>query len=189
MGNPIKREGINLIGNLRAKKATEEYKGEYNRLFPAKMSSSAFLTLFTLFTLKTKNEPTIGYEILNEISEMLDSSIWKPSHGTLYPLLSKLEKQGLVNVTKITKTKKFYEITYAGKQYLEEQMGPFKAMLASSSNFFSSIMTRMYPENKTVPDVNTHTKEAGLINQDDNFQGAEDFVKNNKKIREPNWGE
>lgn len=145
------RRPINLIGDfVQERDDNHTYKGEYNRLFPTKLSSSAFLTLYTLYTLNANKETMFGTEILDEISEMLGESAWKPSHGTLYPLLKRLETEGLIYVADETKSKKYYGITFAGKQYLKENMESFKTMLAASSNFFSRVMIRMYSGDSNV---------------------------------------
>lgn len=141
-------EKINLIGKYCIKKKSDkhDYKGDYQRLFPSKMSSSSFLTLFSLYVLKTKNEPVYGREIIYEIETMLDSSVWKPSHGTLYPILEKLEKERLVQIVKKENSRKYYTITEEGKQLLNSKLEEFKGMLMESSQFFNKVVSRMYPE-------------------------------------------
>ena len=140
-------EKINLIGNYKLlKKKNREYKGEYARFFPTKISSTNFLTLYSLFILDTKGEPVYGKEILNDIGAMLDSNVWKPSHGTLYPLLTEMENRGLIKTDLITKSKKFYTITDEGKKYLEEQLVIFKSILVSSGNFFNNVVSKMYDD-------------------------------------------
>lgn len=141
-----KSYALNLIGSFEVKKRTlkRTYKGEYNRMFPAKMSSSNFLSLYTLFLLNRISKPLYGKEILLEIQNSINIDIWKPSHGTLYPLLSDMEKNNLINVVKETPSKKYYTITILGKKELELRLNEFKGMLIESSNFFNTIINKMY---------------------------------------------
>lgn len=139
---------LNLIGKYQPRKKDDRhnYKGNYQRLFPSKMSSSGFLTLFSLYILDKKNEPVYGREIINEIERMMDSTVWKPSHGTLYPILEKLEKEGLVQIVKEENSRKYYIITEEGREFLDTKKDDFKDMLTSSSRFFNSVINKMYPE-------------------------------------------
>lgn len=57
-----------------------------------------------------------GYGIMKKIKE--ETGYWKPSPGTIYPLLESLEKQGLVT-SKIDGKKKIYSITAKAKIYLK----------------------------------------------------------------------
>lgn len=54
-----------------------------------------------------------GYEIRKKIYEK--SCFWKPSFGTLYPLLRKMVKEGLIKV-KNENGKKVYSLTKKGKK-------------------------------------------------------------------------
>jgi DNA-binding PadR family transcriptional regulator len=49
-------------------------------------------TILLIIALKGKAH---GYEIIKEI-ENITSGVWKPSYGNLYPLLSKLAEEGLI---------------------------------------------------------------------------------------------
>ncbi|MCR3758689.1 PadR family transcriptional regulator [Clostridium felsineum] len=141
-----KNNALNLIGSFEIKKTSSKraYKGEYNRMFPAKMSSSNFLSLYTLFLLSNKSEPIYGKQILQEIQDTIDIDVWKPSHGTLYPLLNDMEKNNLIEVVKETPSKKYYTITKLGKKELDLRLDEFKDMLIQSSNFFNKVISKMY---------------------------------------------
>jgi DNA-binding PadR family transcriptional regulator len=52
--------------------------------------------LLRLFVLRTlSSEPKSGYDILKEITEKTQGE-WHPSKGTIYPILSELDKEGLI---------------------------------------------------------------------------------------------
>lgn len=139
---------LNLIGNYKAKKLSTKhvYKSEYNKMFPTKMSSSSFLSLYTLFILDKKAQPLYGLEILTELHKAVSSDVWKPLHGTHYPVLNTLMKDGYIKNVKNVSDKKFYAITELGKKELESRLNKFKPMLIESSKFFSRMLNDMYNE-------------------------------------------
>lgn len=141
------KEKYNLIGGFSSKKSPE-FKGSYTRMFPTKLSSSSFLELYTLQILNKKPGPVYGFEILKEINKSLTDSAWNPSHGTLYPALSRLENRGSVKGTKENesnpKSKTYWEITDAGRIELDHQIDSFKEALISSNNFFSKVVENLY---------------------------------------------
>ena len=70
------------------------------------------------------NEPKHGYQIALEIEDR-SGSLFKFNHGTLYPILHKLEKEGLIKGTwekeSPKRKRKFYKITAEGKKYIKNQ--------------------------------------------------------------------
>lgn len=67
------------------------YKGERQRQFPTKISTTSFVKLYILHLLNEKQY--YGNEIKDEIKKRLEGR-WEPSPGMIYPLLSQLEKEG-----------------------------------------------------------------------------------------------
>jgi len=65
-----------------------------------------------------REKPMHGYEVMKALEEHT-SGCYKPSPGTVYPTLQWLEDEGLV-VGKEVEGKKVYEITDAGRAFLEE---------------------------------------------------------------------
>lgn len=65
-----------------------------------------------------KDKPRHGYEVMKELEEQLHGC-YSPSPGTVYPTLQWLEDEGLV-VAQEVEGKKVYEITDAGRRFLEE---------------------------------------------------------------------
>ena len=70
-----------------------KYRGERNRQFPSKISTTSFVKLYILHLLRDKNY--YGNEIIDEIKSRLDNK-WEPSPGMVYPLLRDLEEEGYV---------------------------------------------------------------------------------------------
>jgi PadR family transcriptional regulator, regulatory protein PadR len=70
-----------------------------------------------------------GYEIALEIEERSNGA-FKLNHGTLYPILHKLEKEGLIEgywqSGQGKRKRKYYTITTNGNQYLAAQTAAWK---------------------------------------------------------------
>jgi len=70
-----------------------------------------------------------GYQIALEIEEK-SSNHFKFNHGTLYPILHKLEKEGLIlgewKNEGPKRKRKYYSITGKGKKYLRAQFENWK---------------------------------------------------------------
>src|SRR5256885_3431167 len=65
-----------------------------------------------------KDKPRHGYEVMKELEDQL-RGCYSPSPGTVYPTLQWLEDEGLVTPPEV-QGKKVYEITDAGRTFLEE---------------------------------------------------------------------
>jgi DNA-binding PadR family transcriptional regulator len=65
-----------------------------------------------------KDKPRHGYEVMKELEDQMHGC-YSPSPGTVYPTLQWLEDEGLV-VARDAAGKKVYEITDAGRAFLEE---------------------------------------------------------------------
>lgn len=141
-----KREVINLIGDYKAKRnnSREDYKAQYNRMFPTKLSSSNFLSLYTLFLLDKSTRPLYGTEMLKKMRGLAGSSIWNPSNGTYYPLLSQMEKDGFIEKVTSIESKNFYEITELGKQELEVKLEEYQKLIIGGITFFSKAFDEFY---------------------------------------------
>ena len=70
-----------------------------------------------------------GYQIALEIEEKSDG-LFKFNHGTLYPILHKLEKEGLIKGNwkdeGSKRQRKYYNITARGKKYAASQLTGWK---------------------------------------------------------------
>jgi DNA-binding PadR family transcriptional regulator len=65
-----------------------------------------------------QEKPRHGYEVMKELEERMHGC-YTPSPGTVYPTLQWLEDEGLV-VARDVEGKKVFEITDAGRAFLEE---------------------------------------------------------------------
>ncbi|SDK47895.1 PadR family transcriptional regulator [Natronincola ferrireducens] len=68
-------------------------KGERNRQFPSKISTTQFVKLYILHLLSKKS--FYGNEIIEEIKTRMDYK-WEPSPGMIYPLLRELESNNYI---------------------------------------------------------------------------------------------
>ncbi len=64
-------------------------------------------------------EPRHGYQIIQEITER-SGGAWKPSPGSVYPALSVLQDEGLVDDEKV-EGKRVFSLTAAGRTHVEER--------------------------------------------------------------------
>lgn len=74
---------------------------------------SGYLRLIVMKTLRNKR--LSGYGLIKQIEK--DTGTWKPSFGSIYPLLEKLLKEKLVDV-EVEGRKKVYFLTKEGKKQL-----------------------------------------------------------------------
>ena len=83
-----------------------------------------------ILSLLTRGE-TYGYAIIQEVRDVSDSKIeW--SDGMLYPVLRRLEKQGLVKsrwrvAEETGKKRRYYQINSKGRNALAEQQSQWQA--------------------------------------------------------------
>jgi DNA-binding PadR family transcriptional regulator len=70
---------------------------------------------YVVLKILSKNKKS-GYGLIKEINKQMN---WKPSSGSMYPLLNDLLKDGLVKVEKEGR-KKLYSITSEGEKKLKE---------------------------------------------------------------------
>jgi DNA-binding PadR family transcriptional regulator len=82
------------------------------------MVPKGFIRYHVLEALNEK--PMSGSEIMNEI-EKDTNGVWKPSPGSVYPLLSWLQDNGYINELPADNGLKRYELTESGKALFEEQ--------------------------------------------------------------------
>ena len=64
-------------------------------------------------------QPRHGYEIITELTERSEGK-WRPSPGSVYPVLKRLAKEGLVGPEK-REGKNIFTLTPAGKALVEQQ--------------------------------------------------------------------
>jgi len=96
--------------------------------------------------------PMSGSEIMDEI-EKRTGGFWKPSPGSIYPLLAWLQDNGYIKELPIENGLKRYELTESGKSLFEEQKRIRKKFREEvgflPTPFFDTFLMRIPPE-KTV---------------------------------------
>lgn len=65
-----------------------------------------------------REEPRNGYQIMSEIEER-SSGAWRPSPGAVYPALSQLADEGLIESAE-SAGRRMYQLTDAGREYVEQ---------------------------------------------------------------------
>lgn len=78
-----------------------------------KLIPRGFLRSFVLLILKEK-KASHGYEIMEKIDER--TGFWRPSPGTIYPLLRSLEKEGLIEEINPGSNRRTYKLTSRGEE-------------------------------------------------------------------------
>lgn len=121
------------------------YSGVYNRLFPVKVSTNTFITLYTLHLLRKEN--LYGKEIIDKIEERFRGN-WKPSHGLVYPILRELEAEGLIKGTWLgeggKKTIRVYEITSRGRAAYKREKKRHEDVFTQSLLMMETLMEDLY---------------------------------------------
>jgi len=137
-----------------------DYKGKYNRLFPSKISTTSFLTIYILFLFGQK-KTFYGKELIDAIEEKFQGR-WKPSHGIVYPMLRDLEEQGLLiglweqEDGNDKKTKRIYTITQKGREVFKQTVVEHKDVFVDSYEMMIQILKDLYK------DEYNHIKECGI---------------------------
>lgn len=137
------------------KRLYEEYKTKLAELKKIKKEQEAvggiftkgLLPIYVLYILSL--QPTNGNCISNKIGERTNG-LWTPSTGGIYPLLKKLEKQGLVegkwdNPKK--KVQKIYELTSLGKEEFNHRKELLKDKMLESLQVFNMVYEDLYDNN------------------------------------------
>lgn len=114
-----------------------DYKAEYNRLLPTMSSSSNVLILYTLYLLNNSSSPLYGKEMLDKVKDDIGTDSWMPSHGTHYPVLKKMVKEGLISKVKSDNNKNYYTITEVGIKELKSKIHEFQAILNDNYKILS----------------------------------------------------
>lgn len=73
--------------------------------------------------------PGHGYRLMNAISEISGGRI-EMGPGTLYGVLTRMQKDGLISMEKDDGRRKTYAITESGKEALKDEYKRIKAMVA-----------------------------------------------------------
>lgn len=134
------------------KRLYEEYKKKLAELKKVQKEKEAvgqvftkgLLPIYVLFILNIA--PANGNDISTKISQRTNG-LWSPSTGGIYPLLKKLEKDGLVigewnNPKK--KTQKLYSLTDLGKKEFSYRKSLLKPKIEESLKVFKLVYSDLY---------------------------------------------
>ncbi len=145
---------FNSIDDIKAeeKRLYAEYKAKLDKLKKVQKEKEAvgqifakgLLPIYVLFILN--NSSSNGNDISNKISERTNG-LWTPSTGGIYPLLKKLEKDGLVvgewdNPKK--KFQKLYSLTPLGKAEFENRKSLLKPKFEESLKVFQIVYKDLF---------------------------------------------
>ena len=115
--------------------------------FLKKRTDSAFniLTMYTLYILKENNQ-AYGKQILDQIRQWINNHSWKLSHGTLYPLLDQMQKEGYIQRVDGDRfrNRKYYTITKKGEFFFHQHYQDFVASLARSSQSYQNLTLEIH---------------------------------------------
>ncbi len=89
------------------------------------MSETAFYILFSL------QKPQHGYGIGLDVKEITNNEV-SISPGTMYGTLSKMEKDGLIELLKEEEKRKIYQLTPLGNEILQIELNRIKRLYINS---------------------------------------------------------
>lgn len=116
------------------------------RQFPTRMSTTAFVKMYTLHLLTEGS--FYGNKIIDEIKLRLNNK-WEPSPGMLYPLLRELESEGYIEGSWDEPNKRSirrYRITNEGYEHYKTLLLKNKPALEDSLVIIESILKDIYKE-------------------------------------------
>lgn len=147
----IKEFGSSALSDEKYRKNAENFESELLR---------GISTLIVLKIIKEKKQGAYGYQILKELENRTDGMLIL-EEGTLYPMLRKLEKDGMLKTDRKTperkasggRKRKYYTLSEKGTEMHNLMLG-FFAHLVSSIGPITGIKvnvngTRRYCENCT----------------------------------------
>jgi DNA-binding PadR family transcriptional regulator len=91
-----------------------------------------------------RDKPMHGYEVMKALEERT-RGCYKPSPGTVYPTLQWLEDEGLVTGRDV-EGKKVYEITDAGRAFLDENRGTVDDIFDRLADMLERVTAEPVPE-------------------------------------------
>lgn len=89
------------------------------------MTETAYYILLVL------NEPLHGYGIIQKVLEITEGRI-RLGAGTIYGTLSKLEKDGVIDIVDVTERRKIYKQSAIGNQLIKNEISRIKQLIQHS---------------------------------------------------------
>src|SRR6266487_3358061 len=93
-------------------------------------------------------EPRNGYQLMQEI-EQRSGGVWRPSPGSVYPVLAQLEEEGLVRLEE-RDGRRTYALSDAGRAYLEERRDDLVAPWEERSESVDDDVAALFKEMRQV---------------------------------------
>ncbi len=121
------------------------YKGKLNRQFPAKISTTAFTSIYILHLVKKRGK-LYGQKILDIINEQMGTR-WKPSRGMVYPLLREMEEEGYLKAwwdEPDKRTIRYYNITEKGAKHLEKMKIKYNSSFKDARKIINTAIEEIY---------------------------------------------
>jgi len=132
----------------------EELRSKAKQEIFEKITKSKLTPLeFTIIEVIFNNHPLSGYDLIQALNKHF-AGTWQAKSGTIYPILSKLQKNGFLN-SKIVKSpigplRKLYTLTIAGEELLKLTVNKnYSEQLLLIENFIvelSSIFIKSHPK-------------------------------------------
>lgn len=91
------------------------------------MTEAMFYVLLALLN------PSHGYQLMSDIEAVSGGRV-KMGSGTLYGVLSRMQKEKLIVITEDDGRKKIYAITEDGKKALKDEYSRLKSMVADGNS-------------------------------------------------------
>jgi len=115
---------------------------------------------FTIIESIFNNKKLSGYDLINSLNKHF-AGTWKAKSGTVYPILSKLKKNGFLNIergkSEIGPIKKVYSLTEAGEELLKVKVNKnFREQIQFIENFLTELSTiyiHSIPEEKKAKEI------------------------------------
>jgi DNA-binding PadR family transcriptional regulator len=133
--------------------------------------------LFRLIIIKKlKGSELNGYKLIESIGEIVGK---KPSSGTIYPLLARLENEGLLK-HRVEGKSKYYSLTAKGKRQHAKMMNEKRKKIESIVETYNCLF-----DNPMVSDkYKKMLKEKDMLDNDDHFKFAAPYLKIESSILE-----
>ncbi len=122
-----------------------DYKNKLNRQFPAKISTTAFTSIYILHLIN-KQGKMYGQRILDTINQQMDTK-WQPSRGMVYPLLREMEEEGYLKAWWDEPDKRsirYYNITEEGAKHLEKMKIKYKSSFRDARKIIDTAIGEIY---------------------------------------------
>jgi len=98
-------------------------------MYSAQLLKGTFQTI--ILKLLAENKRMYGYEITQRVKQLSEGEIVL-SEGSLYPILHKMEEEGLVETEKVkigNRTRRYYSITKSGRNTAQEKLEEFASFI------------------------------------------------------------